>query len=62
MSIDTLAAHIPAVIAITTLFLFQIAMLMATVGVCSGETVKVRTYVRITINSEAVASARYVKV
>ena len=33
---DTLVTHIPAVIVKITLFLFQIAMLMATVGVCSG--------------------------
>ena len=50
---------------VITLFLFQIAMLMASVSVCSRESVMatlMRTYMRRTINSEEAARARYDKI
>ena len=59
---DTLVTHILAAIVIIILSLFQIAMLMATVGVCSRESVMVRTYMRRTINSEDAARAMYEKI
>jgi len=58
---DKLVTHILAVTVIITLSLFQIAMLMASVGVCSRESVMARTYTRRKINSEDAARARYEK-
>jgi hypothetical protein len=59
---DTLVTHILAAMVIITLSLFQIAMLTASVGVYSRETVMVRTYMRRQIKSEEAASARYDKI
>ncbi len=59
---DTLVTHRLAAMVIITLSLFQIAMLTASVGVYSRETIMVRTYMRRQINSEEAARARYDKI
>lgn len=59
---DALVTHILAAMVIITLSLFQIAMLMTSVGVCSIRSVMVMTYTRRRINNEEAARATYEKI